>query len=499
MARWWPFGKKEEKKPAPKRSYDGALYSRLVSDWMASNTSADSEIRGSLKALRSRSRDLGRNNDYVKQFFRIVQNNVVGQGIPFQAQVRMQRGGKLDQAVNDQIEALWGRWAKKANCDVTGKMNFCDIERLLIKAVAENGEAFVRVISQKFGGSPVPMALEVIEADLLDDEKNGRAVTGNEIRMGVEIDVWGRPVAYYFRSRHPGDYAFNQSKVPETRDLIRVPADEVIHLMVMERAHQTRGVPWIASAITRLRHMGGYEEATVIQARVSASTMGFIETPEGELLGDDVMNNDRVTDFEPGVFKKLNPGEKVNVPDMGQPGAQFDPFMRAMLRGVAAGIGSSYESLSRDYSQSNYSSSRLALLDDRDNWRALQNWMIENFHQIVFEKWMDRAVLSGALNLKGFELMPERYTAVRWMPRGWAWVDPQKEVEAYKTAVRSGFMTLTDVVSQSGGDLEELMIVRKRELDIIDGLGISLETDPGSEEKTQSVTEASPVPTEPQS
>jgi hypothetical protein len=47
-----------------------------------------------------------------------------------------------------------------------------------------------------------------------------------------------------------------------------------------------------------------------------------------------------------------------------RPNSTLDPFMRFLLREIAAGVGVSYESLSRDYSQSNYfKSSRL--IDDR--------------------------------------------------------------------------------------------------------------------------------------
>jgi lambda family phage portal protein len=164
-----------------------------------------------------------------------------------------------------------------------------------------------------------------------------------------------------------------------------------------------------------------------------------------------------------------------------------------MLRGVAAGVGVSYEALSRDYSQSNYSSSRLALLDDRDTWRALQSWMIDSFHQRVMEAFLEMASLSNTLNLPGFEMDRDRYENVRWIPRGWAWVDPAKEISAYKTAVRSGFMTLTDVIAQNGGDFEELAYTRARENDLCDELELVFDTDP---ELVSEQGQAQPVPVE---
>ena len=379
----WPFNRK--KKQVARRGYAAAQYNRLVADWVTASTSIDSEIRGALRKLRDRSRDLARNNDYVKNFFRAVENNVVGQGIPFQSQVKQLRGNKLDDRINQMIEQEWHKWTRKDRCHTAGQLSFQDIERLAIREVGEAGDFFVRMILQPFGGSKVPFALELIEADLIDENYNGRADNGLEIRMGVEVDKWGRATAYYLFRRHPGDFQFVHGVEPNNVR-VRVPAEEMIPLFMVERAGQTRGVPWISASIMRLHHMQGYQEAEVIAARASASLMGFIESPEGELIGDDVEGDQRVTEFEPGVFKQMRPGERVNVPDLHRDGAGFDPFMRAMLRGVAAGVGASYETLSRDYSQSNYSSSRLALIDDRDNWRSIQAWFIRNFHQIVFEK-----------------------------------------------------------------------------------------------------------------
>lgn len=473
----WPFSKK--KKSDSQRAFAAAQFNRLVADWIAMSTSADAEIRGSLKALRARSRQLGRDNDYVRGAFREFQNNIVGQGIPFQSQVRKQRGKALDELVNDAIEIAWARWSKKETCDVAGRLSFCDIERLLVKSLVENGEVCVRKIYQSFGGSKIPFALELIEADQLDDDYNGTGPSGNVIRMGVEIDSWGRPVAYYFHTQHPGDYGVPHARRETNRK--RIPANEIIHLFIQDRIGQNRGIPWLVSAMIRLRHMQGYEEAEIVAARSAASLMGFIETDQGELRGEDVQGEQRVTVFEPGVFKQLNPGEKMNVPNIQRPGTQFDPFMRAMLRGVAVGLGPAYTSISGDFSQSNYSSERAALLKERDLWRALQAWLIRNFHQPVFEAWLDVAVLSGAVSLPLYETAPERYyDAIRWLPRGWAWIDPLKEVQAYGEAVDRGFMTSTDVIASQGGDIEETYVTRKREVDLAESLGLEFKQDLGS-------------------
>jgi lambda family phage portal protein len=433
-----------------------------------------------IRVLRNRVREMARNNDYVSNALRAIQNNVVGNGVKMQSHVSRARGrgaGQMDTALNEAIEKTWKQWCRSENCHTAGKLCFSEIERVLIRAVAESGEVFVRFIRSPMGRSPVPLALEIIEADYLDENFNGSEIgNGNEIRMGIEVDKWQRPVAYHFFQRHPGDFQFN-AKAPQMAR-IRVPASEIVHLYRTDRPDQTRGIPWFASTLIRLRHMSGFEEAEVIAARTSACQMGFLETPDPDFEADSVIDGERVQSFEPGKITTLAPGEKFTAFSPTRPSGLLDPFMRFMLRGVAAGVGVSYETLAKDYSQSNYSSSRLALLDDRDTWRGLQNWMIETFHQRVFESWLEMAVLSNTINLPGYEIDRTKYESVRWIPRGWAWVDPHKEITAYRTAVRAGFMTLTDVVAQNGGDLEEMLATRAREVELCDKLELIFDTDP---------------------
>ena len=485
----WAFKKKQ--KQAPKRMYAGANVGRLTSDWITSSTSADAEIVSSLTRLRDRSRQLVRDNDYARSAVRTIRNNVVGTGVGMQSQVRMRRGQKLNEGLNSQIEAAWEIWKRKESCHTAGKLCFADIERLIMESVATSGECLVRKVPMAMGSAKAPLALEIIEPDLLDDTYDGRAENGNVIRMGVELDKWMRPRAFYLRPNHPGDTSVMQV-APGSPRRVRVPANEILHLFITERAGQTRGTPWFSSAIMRIHHMNGYEQAELIAARATASLMGFIESPEGDVPSDGVQDGDRVTDFQPGVFKYLAPGEKVNVPTLARPGGQFDPFMRSQLRGVSAGVGLSYESLSKDFSQSNYSSSRLALLDDRDNWKVLQQWLIQNFHQPVFEAWLDAAVLAGDVLIPDYFQNEAAYKSPRWMPRGWAWIDPAKEVAAFKEAVRCGFATQAEVVAQSGGDFEDLLAQRAREVQMAKDLGLTFDTNPAETDSTGKLNAAEP-------
>lgn len=460
------------------RQYAAAKSSRLTSGWGGSDTSADSELSSSLSSLRQRSRALVRDAAYAKRAKVIVVNNVIGPGIGMQAQVVTSRD-TLNDRVNDAIESAWDEWTRADSCHTGGTLHFADLERAAMGQVFEAGEVIIRKHYRSFGSSRVPYALELVEAERIADTYQSSAIMdGARVRMGIEVDEFGRPVAYWIRSLHPGELRLTAE---QTSRIERVPANQIIHLRIVDRWPQTRGEPWLHAVARKLNDMDGYSEAEITAARGAASYMATIETPDE--YGDEQADGSREISLEAGIVERLSPGEKLNFVAPNRPNPNMDPFMRLMLREVAAGVGTSYESLSRDYSQSNYSSSRLALLDDRDLWRMLQGWFIRNFRNEVHREWLQQAILARAvegIRVDEYASNQRKFEAVRFKPRGWSWIDPTKEVEAYTNAIKAGFTTVSDVIATTGAgrDLEDVLNERRRELDMIKDKDLLFETDP---------------------
>jgi lambda family phage portal protein len=469
-------------KKAVTRMYAGARNSRLTAGFPGyNNSSADAELALSLTQLRARSRQLVRDAGYAKRAKVIVVNNVIGAGVGLQAQVASVRENPRA-TLNAAIEAAFKRWSRPEFCHTGGTLGMADMERALMGQVFEAGEAFVRIHSRAFGGSEIPLALELIEAERVADEYTTPGVPGN-VRMGVEQDEFYRPLAYWIREGHPGDL---RNDMRASQRLVRVPASEIIHLRIVDRWPQTRGEPWMHAAVTKLHDMDEYSAAELTAARMSANYFGTIESDADDplLAGQQAEGDEqgpRQINIEPGMIEQLAMGEKLNFHSPNRPNTAIDPFLRYMLREVAAAVGCSYESLSRDYSQSNYSSSRLALLDDRDLWRMLQQWWVRSFREPLHRVWMNRAVMAGAiqgLSPMAYASDMERYQAVRWKLRGWSWVDPTREVNAYKEAVKAGFTTVSKVIEQTaqGDDIEDIVRQREGELQMFADHGIEVDT-----------------------
>lgn len=475
--------------PAPRRAtgtrlYAGARNSRLTGGFGSGDTSADAELNSSLAKLRQRSRELVRDAAFAKRAREVVVNNVIGAGVGLQAQVRSTRD-TLRGDVNDGIENAWWSWCDADSCHTGGALHFHDFERACMGQVFDAGEVFVRKHYSRFGGSSVPLALELIEAERLASEYQSPAGIdpGSNYRLGVEHDSFGRAIAYWFRERHPGDLRWT---VGGSERLVRVPASDIVHLRIITRWPQTRGEPWLHAVVRKLGDVDGYSESEVVAARAAAAYMAIIETPDpaSPLVGaEEGANGQKQIEIEPGTAVHLQPGEKWNSYTPNRPNPNMEGFMRHMLREIAAGASCSYESLSRDYSQSNYSSSRLALLDDRDTWKTLQQWWVRSFRAPLHRVWLRQAVLSRAIpaiRVEEYAIDPSKFESVQFKPRGWNWVDPTKEVNAYKEAVKAGFMTVTDVIAATanGQDIEEVLDTRERELQMMADKGLAFDTDP---------------------
>lgn len=469
------------------RMYANARASRLTNDWPTITGSSDSELSTSLTNLRNRSRALCRDNPYAKRARSIIVNNVVGTGIGLQAQVRTTRG-ELNKRVNDGIEEAWLNWCRAASCHTGGKLHFCDFERAIMAQVFETGEAFIRKHMRPFGDSTIPLALELIEAERIADEWThvNPPTSGGIARMGIEVDRYDRPLYYWIRERHPGEL---RSIPGASQRLERVPADQIIHLHLCDRWPQSRGVPMLHAVIQRLRDIDGYSEAEIIAARAAACYMGFIKSPEAP-LGDAIEGEQKQRDFAPGMIDELGPGEDFVSHTPNRPNAAMEAFLRALLREVASGLDISYESISRDYSQSNYSSSRLSLIDDRDAWRTLQGWFIRSFRMELHREWLMQAVLARAISavtIDEYAADVDKFSRARFKARGWSWVDPTKEVSAYKEAVRCGFTSVTDVIAMTGNghDIEDVLETRAQELALMESMGLAFDTDPENDAEKQ--------------
>lgn len=462
-----------------RRDFAAASNSRLNGGWNSRNISANADLYRALDVLRARSRDLCNNNDYAKRFLAMVAANVVGgDGVGLQARI-YDSPKKPDTAANAAVENAWMKWSSRGACDVTGRLSLRDIQLLVIKACARDGEALVRLVRGSGAGNPFGLALQVLDADRIDTQLVRAPRDGlNEIKMGVEIDGFGRAVAYWLRPYHPGELFLVDGSVIGQQ--VRVPASEVIHVYQAERPEQLRGLPWMHAAMTRLNNLGGYEEAAVIAARVGASKMGFFETPDGKPPGEDGEDDEGVpfTEVEPGQFGVLPTGTEFKPFNPDYPHQMYEQFVKACLRGVSSGLGVAYHALANDLTSVSFSSIRSGTLEERDQWMSVQAWFIDCFLEPVFAQWLQSALAFGQVKLDNGSALSvskiEKFGAHVWNPRRWQWVDPRNDMEANILAVENGFKSRQAICAELGVDFEDVLVQLKAEQDLAEQMGVKL-------------------------
>jgi lambda family phage portal protein len=197
-----------------------------------------------------------------------------------------------------------------------------------------------------------------------------------------------------------------------------------------------------------------YERAEMAAAEASAKKIGFYKTPTGDWLeeSDDATDFGLPNDIGGMGMTELPAGVEMGLLDPNHPVTAFGDYVRAVLRGIATGLGVSYHALSGDLTSVSFSSIRSGTLEERDHWRTIQQWLIQHLHRRVFDAWITESV--GNLGVSPTEL--GRSNLASWQPRGWQWVDPQKDINAALTAHEAGLISLSDIAAAQGRDLESV-------------------------------------------
>jgi len=410
------------------RSYDGAATGRRTGGWSTVGTSANAEIGPALSILRNRSRSLARDNPFAAKAMNSWVTNTIGTGIT----AKFSAG-----------QDLWARWIKE--CDADGQLDFYGLLALIERARFESGEVLIRLRWRRpEDGLSVPLQLQVLEPDYLASFKNERLANGGWIFNGIEFDALGKRAAYWLYSNHPGDAA------PILVNLFpsRIPAEDVIHYYRKTRPGQVRGVPDLHPVLLKMRDLDDYQEAELVRKGIEACFAAFVTSDEdGRLMGaaeTDTTTGNRIENLGAGMIHYLKSGEDVQ---FGAPAALngYKEFVDDHLHAVAAGAGVTFEQLTGNLSQVNYSSIRAGTLEfrraiDQHQWLNL----IPGVCDRIAAAYVKGAKLAGKLNGQA--------PSVAWTPPKWDWVDPLKDLGGELLEVAAGLKSWQSAVRRRGED-----------------------------------------------
>ncbi|MCC0063618.1 MAG: phage portal protein [Defluviimonas sp.] len=398
----------------------------------------NSEVSASGATLRSRARYLANNNPWAANAVGNWVGALVGAGI-------MPTPRHPGAATRADLTAAFGAWADVADAD--GRTDFFGMQTDVVRGLVIDGEAFLHVLPGEDGPR-----LRLLPPELIDESMTRELGNGAVIVQGVEFDAEGRRVAYWVLPYRPHDQ-FASYAPP-----VRVPADEILHVMKPLAAGQVRGISWLAPVILSASDFDQLTDALLMGAKVAAMHSAFLVdlngtggepydgTGEGGILE---------TGLEPGTMKRLPTGYDVKFNTPGQL-TEIGAFLRLQLQQLAAGLGLPDHLLSGDLSNANYSSLRAGLLPFRQRVEQIQyGTLVPQFLAPIWRQVITFAVLSGDLAAPDFESTPRAYAA-EWLPPKAMQVDPLKDTQATISELEAGLTSRRKAVAERGWSLEDL-------------------------------------------
>lgn len=427
------------------------------------------------RSLREQARWLDENHDIVIGLLDKMEERVVGsRGIQIEPQP-LSMTGDIHEELAQNIRRAWAEWSLRP--EVTGRLSRPEMERLVARSWLRDGEVFGQQIKGDVPGyehlTSTPFAIELLEADFVPLELNDLA---KKVRQGIRVDAWGRARGYHVLLDHPGEMGIRH----KTKEIL---ADNMLHLSLVRRLHQLRGISLLHGVITRLADLKDVEESERVAARISAALAFFIRKGPADMYvppSDDEDNQPREFPIAPGMtFDDLRAGEEVGSIQSNRPNVALNVWREGQLRSAAAGTRAGYSSIARDYNGT-YSAQRQELVEGFEGYAVLQDAFIAQWSRPVFRSWLEMAMAAGQIVVPPEVDRSSLFNALYLAPV-MPWIDPAKESKAWREQIRGGAASESEWIRARGRNPDEVRRQRTADRDFNRRNDIITDTDPAND------------------
>ena len=453
------------------KSYNAAKLDRLSADWISTKEDINAIIKNDKARVDTRIYDAQKNNPHVAGYLKRYITNVFGhKGLTFQANAKLPNG-EQDDVANDIMENKFKEWCNAKYCSMNKRLTFRRVQWQVGTQIAMNGEFLTRVITNiDKKTNPFGISIQMLNPRNIDTQYNDD-FESTFVVNGVHVNDWGEILGIWMRKQN---MSYGKSYY---NDRYFLPASEIIYDYNITEVSQLRGMSALASVLVTLKGLERWDDASLINAAVGASTMAFLYQEKADAAnwlgsGRDVKNlsdeekkkveqeakyGGKYMDMAAGIMQKVPYGWKVDHMDPKFPTEQHPAFNSTMLRKVATALGMNYNLSSGDLEAVNFSSIRQGAIDERDNWKMEQAFFIDSFLTPFGERWIDWTLMSGALKPLVDYIKLSTYQNHSWTTRSYDWVRPKEEVEAKALNVVSGFKSEIQIITEDGNDPEQIM------------------------------------------
>lgn len=452
------------------RAYEAAKVGRRTDGWYTPKTGANSEIGPAADRIRARVHDLVRNDPHAAPIPRKWASKIIGTGI--QPRLAIEGDDSDTVAKRKAARGIWDRFAD--NCDPEGQTDFYAMQFVMACALAEGGEALVRTIRNGARSGKHPIQCQVLEGEYLDGQKTEPLKDGGAIIQGVQFDATGMRVGYWLFDEHPGDRSVFTRAAAQSKF---VPASEVDHIFDPLRPGQARGVSMFAPVALLLRDIGDWKDAELMRKKIASCFAAFV-TKQGGAGVSPLATTTKASDgkttienFRPGMVGYLQPGEEVAFGTPPEDNGAVE-YLTSQLHTVCNAVGLPFSMGTGILNEANFAGMRVGVIDFGDLLDHMQ-WHV--FVPRGLRRMWKRV---GQVAAATGERKVDDPWKDRWIMPPRRMLDPGKEIEANKNAVRSLQMSPFDAMGLSGYDPEEIVEDLKRFNKIVDDAGIITDMDP---------------------
>jgi lambda family phage portal protein len=427
-----------------KRQLEAATAGRR---WQSIGGDMRSAIHGGAAIVSTRAAHYAMNNPHGARIAQTLPDQMIGHGIKPIAQVEDEHNRRA-------LHRAFAAWTDRA--DATGLCDFFAIQHQAARDMVVMGEALSVWIDAPDGAPQ----LQRLHPEQLDRTYTREISESRYAIQGVEFDrATGARLAYHIRPGAGfGHGGFTAGHYAGTLPPVRFEARSVIHMFRPLVPGQVRGLSWFAPILLTAHELDQLSDALLVRAKVAALHAGFIYDADGTGGGyTGTQSGDTLeVSLEPGTMSVMPPNKRVEFsepPDSGDAPALAAHTLRAM----AAGVGLTYEQLTGDYSQVNYSSQRAAMLEFRRFCEAVQHHTIVfQFCRPVWDAFMRWQVMQGNVSARDYLDPASGLLIAKWLPPSWPWVDPMKDAKAAILEMDANLRSRADIIAERGYDVEEI-------------------------------------------
>lgn len=413
-------------------------------------------IQSSLPTLQTKARDLATNNPVVRKYILMDADHIAGaDGISIRSNVEIYDDEIKNHDLSMSIEQLFYEWAEDPDAfSTTGRLDISTFQNLVCRTRARDGECFIRI--HKIEGI---MKLEIIDSLRVPVIGNQQFSNGDYISNGIRFNKFKKPIAYHICKTDPTTYAYYQT------DYGVVPADEVIHFFIQDYAEQERGLPDIIACTGLIKELEQFVNASLVQKKVSASSMAFITSDDQQSATTDLLNSideaNLATEtyegyLEPGVLLELEPGKKIQTVNPTSSTDGLDSFMDQMMGQIAMALNVTKMNLLYDTKNSSFSAAKLSDRMMQQVVKGKQNALIVQVLKPIYKEYLKVEMLNkNELNLKfqNFKkLVKATYTPVVSLS-----LDPNKDAQYQISLLENGLKSRQQIISELGQDYRDVL------------------------------------------